>query len=315
VSLKNNFWQNKNVLITGINGFIGSHLASTLRGKGAFVWGISSRIESDEIIKTDITNYASVNSYVKEKNIVICFHLAAQSLVESGQNDPYNTFKVNILGTLNILESARKNNLERVVVASSSHVYGKSPLPYKEEYPPKPTRPYETSKTAIDLIAQSYADSFNLPVLIPRFSNIYGPGDLNFDRLIPKTIRNVLANENPLMWGGTAVRDYLYIDDAISAYIKLASLPISRNEKSRVFNFGTGNKISVRDLVDLIIEISGKNLIIKKVNNTRLSEINEQFVSSIKAKRILHWKPKVSMKQGLEKTLKWYKKYLQIDIP
>jgi CDP-glucose 4,6-dehydratase len=307
VSLRNNYWLDKPVLITGINGFVGSHLATALEKKGANVWGISRTKESKPVIKANIIDYSAIDAIIKEKKIAICFHLAAESLVESGQDDPYHTFKINILGTLNILESARKNNLERIIIASSSHVYGESPLPYKEEYAPKPSRPYETSKTSIDLIAQSYADTFNLPVLISRFSNIYGPGDLSFNRLIPKTIKSVLANENPQMWGGGAIRDYIYIEDVISGYIKLATIPSSSIEKNRIFNFGTGHRLSVREVIEKIIKASDKDLKIEKIEDARASEIKKQYVSSAKARRILGWRPKTSMEKGLEKTMRWYK--------
>jgi len=306
VSSKNNFWSNKPVLITGINGFVGSHLASALEKKGAIVWGISRSTKKRNIIKANIIDYSTIDEIIVKKKIAICFHLAAESLVESGQTDPYQTFKINILGTLNILESARKNNLDKIIIASTSHVYGENPLPYKEEYPPRPSRPYETSKTSIDLIAQSYADTFNLPVLIPRFSNIYGPGDLNFNRLIPKTIKSVLDNKHPQMWGGGAIRDYMYIDDAVAGYMKLAAVPSSLMEKNRIFNFGTGYRLSVRQVIEMIIKTSGKDLQIHKIEDGRPLEISKQYVSSAKAKRILGWRPTISIEKGLAKTLAWY---------
>lgn len=310
-SENSSFWKNKPVLITGINGFVGSHLAKTLKKKGAVIWGISRSVEKENIIRGNIIDYSTIDTIIKEKKIAICFHLAAESLVESGQEDPYYTFKTNILGTLNILESARKNNLERIIVASSSHVYGDSPLPYKEEYPPKPSRPYETSKTSIDLIAQSYADTFNLPVLISRFSNIYGPGDMNFNRLIPKTIKSVLANDAPKMWGGRAIRDYMYIDDAVSAFLKLAKLPDASLEKNRIFNFGTGQRLSVREVIEAVIKISGKDLNIRRIDDERTFEISKQYVSSAKAKRVLGWKPEISLEKGLSKTIAWYHDYFE----
>lgn len=311
--MSNKMFKNKRILITGITGFVGSHLATKLTSLGAEVYGISRSGMGENIINGDIQDYNFVDSIMKNKNISQCFHLAAESLVESGQENPYDTFKMNILGTLNILECARKNNLERIIIASSSHVYGDSPLPHKEEYSPKPSRPYETSKTSIDLIAQSYADTFNLPVLISRFSNIYGPGDLNFNRLIPKTIKSVIRDEPPTMWGGGAIRDYIYIDDAISAYIKLATLPHTALEKNRIFNFGTGNRLSVRQIIEMIIELSGKNLQIEKIEDERTFEINKQYVSSAKAKRILKWRPLTSIKKGLTKSIEWYREYLQLE--
>lgn len=305
-----NFWKNKPVLITGIQGFVGSNLAKALEKKGAVVWGLSRTVENGNTLKANIIEYSRVDQIIKEKNIAVCFHLAAESIVESGQEDPYQTLKINTLGTLNILESARKNNLEKVIIASTVHVYGDNPLPFKEEYTPRPTRPYETSKTCLDLIAQSYIETFDLPVLISRFCNIYGPGDKNFNRLVPKTIRSVLNNDRPLMWGGKSIRDYLYIDDAITAYLKLAEVAVPLVGKNRIFNFGTGDHYSVEEVIKMIIHISGKKVTIKKITEERTNEILKQYVSSNKAKKILHWSAKIPFESGLKKTINWYSKYL-----
>jgi CDP-glucose 4,6-dehydratase len=303
-------WKEKNVLITGINGFIGSNLAKTLEERGANVFGISRSSKRKKVIKANIIDFSRIDEIMKNKKIQICFHLAAESLVESGQDEPYQTFKINTLGTLNVLESGRKNNLEKIIIASTAHVYGSNPIPYKEEYFPRPSRPYETSKTCIDLIAQSYADTFNLPVLIPRFSNIYGPGDYNYNRLIPKTIKSILADEAPKMWGGGAIRDYMFIEDAVNAYLKLAVMPMTNVDKNRIFNFGTGQRLSVKQIIEMIIHLSGKSLSIQKIEDARILEIKKQFVSSAKAKRILHWRPKTPIEKGLMKTIDWYKNNL-----
>ncbi len=299
--------KNKKVLITGINGFVGSHLAETLRLFGADVYGLSRSLSNKKTLKANILDFSALDVFIKNQKISICFHLAAKPLVESGQRDPYNVFKVNTEGTLNILEIARKRRLEKIIIASTSHVYGKNRVPYFEGYTPRPSRPYETSKACTDLIAQSYAESFRLPVLIPRFVNIYGPGDLNFTRLIPKTIRSVLKGVSPKMWGGDVIRDYLFIDDAIEAYIKLASVDMSKIDHNRIFNFGGGNKISVEMLIKKIIELYGKKIQIKKISEERSAEISEQYVSFHKAEKILGWKPKTSLEEGLKKTLYWYK--------
>lgn len=301
--------KNKRILITGINGFIGKALEQRLNTLGAKVFGISrSKSINKKILRANILDYSTINKFIKDFRIQICFHLASEALVEEGQIHPYQTFKVNTEGTLNILESARKNNLERVVIASTSHVYGKNKIPYFESYMPKPTRPYETSKACTDLIAQSYAKSFNLPVLIPRFVNIYGPGDLNFQRLIPKTIKSVVNNISPKMWGGQAIRDYLFIDDAIEAYLLLAKINIVKVGDNRVFNFGSSNIISVEDLIKKIIEISGKNLTINKGSDKREDEIVSQYVSSRRAAQMLGWQSKISLDEGLKRTVAWYLK-------
>lgn len=307
---KNNF-KNKRVLITGISGFVGKALEKHLNKLGAKVFGISRSVNTNNnILNSNILDYEPINKFVKDLNIQICFHLASESLVEEGQLHPYQTFKVNTEGTLNILEIARKNKLEKIIIASTSHVYGKNKVPYLETYMPRPTRPYETSKACTDLIAQSYAESFNLPVLIPRFVNIYGPGDLNFQRLIPKTINSVLKDSEPEMWGGGAVRDYLFIDDAIEAYLLLAQVDIEKVGKSRVLNFGSDNIASVEEIIKKIIKISGKSLEIKKVSEKREGEIDSQYVSFSKAIKLLGWRPKTGLDEGLKKTVDWYFRHM-----
>lgn len=302
-------FKHKRILITGITGFVGSHLAKKLIEKGAYVFGTSKTVKSKNILKANIINYSALDTFIKDAKIEICFHLAGESLVEFGQKYPYSTFKVNTQGTLNILEIARKYKLEKIVIASTSHVYGENKIPYYEGYTPRPSRPYETSKACTDLIAQAYAENFGLPVLIPRFVNIYGPGDLHFDRLIPKTMRSVFLGESPKIWGGDALRDYLYIDDAINAYIELAKVNISDVLGNRVFNFGSGNPLSVRQLVTKIINLSGKELEIISTNKERIAEIKTQYVSWKKAMKLLGWQPKTSLEEGLKKTLTWYEEY------
>lgn len=301
--------KNKKVLITGINGFVGNALANRLNLLGSEVFGISkSGSSNSQTLKADILDYPTINKFIRDSGIQICFHLASKALVEEGQKDPYETFKVNVGGTLNILESARDNKLEKVIIASTSHVYGKNKVPYVESYMLSPTRPYETSKTCADLIAQSYQKNFNLNVLIPRFANIYGPGDLNFQRLIPKTIKSVLKGSSPQMWGGQAIRDYLFIEDAIEAYLLLAQANIQEKENG-IFNFGGSGMISVEGLIKKIIKISGKNLVIRKVEVEREGEIESQYVSFDKSTKFFGWKPKIGLDEGLRKTIDWYLNY------
>lgn len=301
------FWENKNVLVTGSTGFVGRHLSKKLTSLGANVFGVARSAVGVKSLKTDILDFKKVNNFIKNKKIKICFHLAAKSLVEAGQSDPYNTFKTNIDGTLNMIEISRVNNLEKIIIASTAHVYGDNKVPFLESYTPKPSRPYETSKTCIDLIAQSYADTFSLPVLIPRFVNIYGPGDLNYSRLIPKVIKSILSGQNPKMWGGGAKRQYLYIDDAVNAYIRLAKLDGKLIDRNRIFNFGAGVPISVKDLIEKIIKLSGGHFAIEKLTEGRFDEIASQYVSSDKARRILGWNPRYTLDKGLTKTIAWYR--------
>lgn len=308
------YWENKQILITGYNGFVGSHLKKRLEGLGAKVYGVSRSAKGSRSFKASVTNFSALDSIISRYEINICFHLAAESLVEQGQSNPYYTFKNNIDGTINVLESARKNGLERIIIASTSHVYGDNKTPYLEKYYPRPSRPYETSKTCMDLIAQSYANTFSLPVLIPRFVNIYGPGDLNFNRLIPKTVKSVIRNESPKMWGGGARRDYLFIEDVINAYILLGQTNISKIGKNRVFNFGSNNILSVNQIIDKIVLLSGKKLKITKIEDAREFEIKEQYSSWNKAKKTFGWEPRYSIDDGLIQTINWYKKYFDEKI-
>lgn len=293
------FWQGKSILVTGASGFIGSHLVNELVLKGSKVVTLSRFVES----------FDKVNDVIKKNKISIIFHLAAQPLVEIGQDNPIKTFDVNIKGTWNILEAARENQVQRIIIASTAHVYGDNPkLPFKEEYFPQPSRPYETSKACADLLAQSFADSYNLPVEIPRFVNIYGPGDFNFSRLIPKVIKSILMGEKPEIWDIGSVRDFLYIDDAIDAYLILAQKKFAESKRDRVFNFGTGKPIKIYELIMKIINLAKKDtkLEMKNPPQDRSNEIKKQYVSIAKAKRELGWYPKVNIDKGLAKTIEWY---------
>lgn len=310
--MKNSKLKGKKILITGVSGFVGSHLQKKLEGLGAIVYGVSLHRRHKLNSQADILEYKQIDTLVMDKEIDILYHLAGESLVESGRENPYSTFRVNIDGTLNVLEIARKRGLERIIIASSSHVYGKNEVPYLESYTPKPSRPYETSKACTDLIAQSYADTYRLPVLIPRFVNIYGPGDLNFTRLIPKTMKQILFDNKVELWGGNAIRDFLYIDDAVDAYTDLGLVDIKTIEENRIFNFGGGNAISVRDIVEKIIKVSKKDIKITKIEEEREDEIKSQYVSLAKARRHLGWEPKIPLTDGLQKTFEWYQQHLSL---
>ncbi len=315
---RSSFWRNKPVLITGASGFIGRHLALELSTIGAKIFTLGPHMV-DLKLKTKqstgtVEDFNQVNDIIKKNNIKVIFHLAAQPLVEVGQTNPLKTFEVNIQGTWNVLEAARENQVEKVIVASTVHVYGDNPkVPYKEEYFPQPSRPYETSKACADLLAQVYADTYNLPVEIPRFVNIYGPGDINFSRLIPKVIKNILEDKSPEIWDIGSIRDFLYIDDAIRAYLILAEKDLPKTKRGRVINFGTGKPVLIADVVEKILEISKQSSIKVKIETTpsdRSNEIKKQYVSIRKAKKELGWSPKISLDEGLNKTFQWYKKNL-----
>ena len=305
-----NDMKNKKFLITGISGFVGSHLAKKLQTMGAMVYGTSRKKSARNIFPLNLLNRFALAKILKDRKIDICIHLGGISIVQKGQLNPYTTFKTNIQATLNILECCRKFGLEKVIIPSTSHVYGENSVPFLEDYPAKPSRPYETSKTAADLISQSYAETFDLPVFIPRFVNIYGPGDLHFNRLIPKTIKSALQGHPPTMWGGKAKRSFLYIDDAVDAYIKLIR-QIPDSGSNRIFNFGTDEIISVENLIKKIIYLTSGSQPIQRTEEDRQHEIPVQYVSWKKAKKMLGWKPKVSLDRGLIKTIRWYRKFIK----
>ncbi len=297
------FWQNKRVVITGSGGFVGKNLYKYLLKKAAKLRGIESRLD------VDVSSYGSLKE-VFQNPFDVCFHLAGDVLVEEGRVNPYSTIKNNIVSTLNVLELCRLHNVKRIIIASTAHVYGDGNQLFHEEQPPRPTRPYETSKTCIDLIAQSYADTYHLPVLIPRFVNIYGPGDTNFTRIIPKTIISILKGKEPQLWGGSSIREYLYIDDVISAFDLIARMTDYQIERNRIYNFGTGESITVQNLFNKLIALSGYKGKIKKIKIERQDEIKQQRVSWSKAKRVLDWSPQVRLDEGLRTTIDWYKKNL-----
>lgn len=319
------YWQNKTVLVTGADGFLGTNLIRDLLSRQAKIVTFSRQgISSKSLLNREgltgqlaaqelgtVEDLDRVMEVVKQHKIEIIYHLAALPLVEIGQANPVQTFQVNVAGTWNVLEAARQNQVEKTIAVSTAHVYGDNPnLPFQEAYYPQPSRPYETSKACADLIAQSYADSFGLDVEIPRFVNIYGPGDLNFNRLVPKVIKTVLSGENPRLWDSGAVRDFLYVDDAISALRSLAEIKLSTKKRNRIFNFGSGQPVKIVDLANQIVELAGGSkvkLIKEAPPEDRAKEILEQYVSIEKAQNELGWKPTVLLNDGLARTIDWYR--------
>lgn len=302
--MQKEYWHNKRILVTGAGGFVGTHLVQTLHSLGVKVMPIIRKNG-----KYDISDRQMLESFFEKKPDVI-YHLAGESLVEKGQSAPYDTFRTNFIGTLNVLELSRIYRISRVVIASTAHVYGEGQPPFHEDDPPRPSRPYETSKTTTDLLAQSYADSFNLGVVIGRFANIYGPGDTNFTRLIPKILRFALQKKPVPIWGGEAKREYLYIDDAIEAYLMLGTISDAQLERNRIFNFGVGSPVAVRDMINTIGKLIGEKIEIVKIPKDREGEITDQYVSWEKANRMLGWKPKVFLDEGLSRAIAWYRDYL-----
>jgi len=322
-----NYWRNKKVLVTGCNGFVGAWLVKTLVDSNAKVVGIIrdrvprsalELLECEEkisIVYGDVMDYELLNRAMNDYGVEICFHLAAQSQVGAANRSPVSTFNTNIFGTINVLEAARSLGcVKGVVVASSDKAYGlHKKLPYKEDFAFNGTYPYDASKACADILSQSYFNTYKLPAAIARCGNIYGPADLNMNRIIPDTIRSLCLGEAPVIRSdGKYVRDYIYVLDAVSAYLTLGQALVQRPKEiaGEAFNFGTGKPVSVIELVNAIIKIS--NVKIKpKILNIAKGEIREQYLSSDKADSVLGWRPAHKLEAALETTYEWYKNYFE----
>ena len=318
-------WKEMPVLVTGADGFIGSWVAKEFADKGAHVvtivrdlkkysnidaLGLRGRVT---IVHGDLADLEVCSRVMNEYEICICIHIAAEAIVGTANASPLSTFESNIKGTWNILEAARLSKfIKSLVVASSDKAYGvQKKLPYTEERPLLGTYPYDASKACADMLASSYFRTFGLPLAITRNANTYGGGDLNFSRLVPDTIKALINNQQPVIRSdGTPERDYMYIKDAVSSYITLASNLHRKDVQGEAFNFGTGKPVSVLKLYTEIIRLMGKKIKPKILGQAK-HEIDRQYLSIEKAKKVLNWKPRYSLEQGLKETIAWYKDYLK----
>jgi CDP-glucose 4,6-dehydratase len=322
MQLTGNRWRDRNVLVTGAGGFIGSGLARELVLRGANVVGIlrdspglrllRERGIADEIdvVGGSITDPGLVERTVNEYEIDTIFHLAAQTLVPVANINPTSTFESNIAGTWVLLEAVRRNpSVNGVVCASSDKAYGNQPvLPYTEETPLEGAFPYDASKVCSEVLARSYAKSFGTPVAVVRAANIYGPGDLNWNRLVPGTIRSLLRGEAPVIRSdGTLERDYLYLDDVVNGYLAVGEhLP---EVSGQAFNLGTEDPISVLAMVEAIIGAVGAR-IEPTILGVAANEIDRQSLASAKAFEMLGWTPSTDLSDGLRRTVTWYAEHL-----
>ena len=320
-------WKDRNVLITGVTGFVGTWLAKDLVGKGANVIGFvrdeirNMPIETMNIYdklaviaKGDIVDYNSVKRVFDEYEIDTCFHLAAQAIVGDANKDPTKTFRVNILGSWNVLEAVRTSEtIKRVIFASTDKAYGEPiKVPITENHPLLAAYPYDVSKACAERMAYTYFKTYGLSVSITRCCNIYGGGDLNFSRIIPGTIKSIIFGQNPIIRSdGTPVRDFIYIKDAVDAYIVLAEQMGKKGVDGEAFNFGSNAPINMLNLVKKIIAVSGRASLRPDVQGAKKphAEIDEQYLSSEKARRVLGWVPKFDLDRGLKETTKWYEDY------
>lgn len=322
-------WENRRVFVTGATGLLGAWLCEELLARGAEVvclvrdWVPGSHFARTDllarttVVRGDLDDHPLLLRAMNEHEIDSVFHLGAQTIVGVASRNPLSTFEANVRGTWNLLEAARLcgPRIQRVVVASSDKAYGQQEiLPYTEATPLQGRFPYDVSKSCADLIALSYYYTYGMPVAITRCGNLFGGGDLNFNRLVPGTIRSVLRGESPIIRSnGLYVREYFYVRDAVDAYLALADrLP---EFAGHAFNFGSGETLTVLDMVSRILAAMDATSIQPTVLNQAVHEIPEQALDCTKAADVLGWTPKHRVDHGLRETVTWYRELLTAQPP
>jgi len=324
--LKAKFWEDRPVFVTGATGLLGSWLTKALVNLKADVvclvrdWVpqselvLSGTLEKVKVVRGDVRDQALLERILGEYEIRTVFHLAAQTIVSIANRNPVSTLDTNIRGTWALLEACRRTpTVSEIIVASSDKAYGEQEkLPYDETTPLQGKYPYDVSKSCADLIAQMYAHTYQLPVVITRCGNFFGGGDLNWNRIVPGTIRSVLKGENPVIRSdGTYVRDYFYVEDGVYAYLLLAEkLAENRELKGEAFNFSYERPMSVLEIVQLILRLMNSDLK-PIILNEATHEIPRQYLSAKKARKTLGWEPVFTLEEGLRLTIKWYEAFFQ----
>ncbi|MBN1980136.1 MAG: GDP-mannose 4,6-dehydratase [Chitinivibrionales bacterium] len=324
--IQTNFWKGRRVFITGATGFVGSWLIKDLlRLKAQVIVLIrdvdpqselyrSRDIEQVAVICGALENFNILARALNEHEIDTVFHLGAQPIVGVALRCPLQTFESNIRGTYNLLEACRIYHqfVKHVVIASSDKAYGESAqLPYTETLALQGQSPYEVSKSCTDLLAQSYYFTYGLPMGIARCGNIYGGGDMNWSRIVPGTIRSCLQGERPIIRSdGKYIRDYIYIKDIVSAYLRLAEALEDATLHGQAFNFSPESPVTVLELVSEIQKLMQCAHLSPDIQNYAHSEIRDQYLSSEKARNLLAWTPKFTLEKGLQETITWYQEFL-----
>lgn len=323
------FWKDRPTFITGATGLVGSWLVKALIKAGADLVCLvrdwvpqselvqSEAIQAVKVVRGDVRDQALLERVLGEYEIQTVIHLAAQTIVGIANRNPISTFETNIGGTWSLLEACRRSpKVAQIVVASSDKAYGdQDDLPYAEDAPLQGQHPYDVSKSCADLIAHTYAETYDLPVVITRCGNFYGGGDLNWNRIVPGTIRLILRGERPVIRSdGTSVRDYFYVKDGAAAYMLLAECLAARpGLRGEAFNFSNELQVTVLELVYKILALMQVDLK-PIVRNEAENEIKHQYLSAEKARRMLGWTPQFSLDHGLQETIHWYRRFLDADV-
>lgn len=318
------FWEDRPTFVTGATGLLGGWLVRRLLDVGADVACLvrdwvpqcelvrTRMVDQVRVVRGDVRDQVLLERVLGEYEIDTVFQLAAQTIVGIANRNPVSTFETNIQGTWATLEAcSRSPTVKQIVLASSDKAYGDSAtLPYSEETPLRGRHPYDVSKSCADLIAQAYAWTYELPVVVTRCGNFYGGGDLNWNRIVPGTIRSIIRSHHPVIRSnGRYVRDYFYVEDAVAAYIWLAERLFDSPElRGQAFNFSNESPVNVRELVERISRLMGSNLE-PIVLNEATNEIEQQYLSAEKARRVLGWQPLFTLDEGLCATIEWYQKY------
>jgi CDP-glucose 4,6-dehydratase len=323
-------WRGTTAFVTGAQGFIGSWLVSRLLDEGAKVvvlrrdvpaesrFGIEGLEERCDVVQGDLVEYDSLVRALNEYGIKAVFHLGAQTIVGTANRSPLSTWETNIRGTYMLLEACRTvgvtgGAVERIVVASSDKAYGSHErLPYDEEFALQPEYPYDVSKAATDMIARSYALTYELPVAVTRLANVYGGGDFNFSRIVPDTARSLLRGEAPVIRSdGTPERDFIYAEDAVEAYLAIAKSLDDPAMRGRAWNAGAGKPYPVLEIVQRLIAVSGRDAEPDiQGEGTPAGEIDRQFLDSSRIRDELGWEARRGLDEGLRETWAWYERHI-----
>jgi CDP-glucose 4,6-dehydratase len=326
--MRDDFWSGRPVLVTGATGLVGGWLVPALAQRGATVVALvrdqsprcqlvrSGSIKDIAVVYGSLEDFGLLRRTMAEYSIQTVFHLAAQTLVNVAHKDPVGTLETNVRGTWNLLEAARQCDVAQMVTASSDKAYGvPENLPYLETHPLQGTYPYDVSKSCVDLISRMYATTYGVPVVVTRFANLFGGGDLNFSRSIPGVIQATLRGERFVIRSdGKFVRDFLYVEDAVEVYLFLAEqLAADPSLAGESFNFSLGMRLTVLELAHRVLDMLGRGDLEPTIQNTARMEIREQYLSTEKARQRLNWSPRYSLDEGLKRTIDWYREFLHQD--